>query len=186
MVVPRPGVVETGPVAFPARVLQRVRAGRAPRGRCSEGLVRVASAQRTCAVREANGGAKRVGQEERRAGRICSADVLVHAKARQEICDRRARLLLHGVQTVVEEIRGRAVDRLPAPPAGAVVDKARRDGAGDRRESIARIPRVGVGAVARQVAVEVVRQGLRAERELLVVRVVGRRDGLRQGRLCLT
>jgi hypothetical protein len=57
------------------------------------------------------------------------------------------------------KLRGYAADYLDTPPAeAAVVAKARREAAAHRRELIAAVPRIGVRAVADEIAVEVLRE----------------------------
>lgn len=98
--------------------------------------------------------------------------------------DRGPILFLHGIQPVIEKVGGGALDRFAGAAAKAVIGKA---GAGDARQLIAHVPAVGRGTAGirhrGQVAVEVVRLGIRSEYQLLIVRIVaGRGEHRRQAR----
>ncbi len=81
---------------------------------------------------------------------------------------------LHRIQSIVEELRGRAADDLLHPPSEPVIGEARRAATADRGQMITGIPGVRVGAVAHQVAVGIIAQGRTIELGLRVVGIVDR------------
>ena len=106
---------------------------------------------------------QRIHEEGARAVRVRPRQRLVDAKSRQEIRSRRAaaRLLLDEVKAVVQEPSCRAVDRLGAPTARAIVRNARARSSCQSTELIPAIPRVRLAAIVREVPIQVVAEARR-------------------------
>ena len=157
MIVPRPVIVQARAIIFASGVSLRVTA-RAGLAGLAVWLIGVTRRDGTGAIGHRYRAAERIGEKTLRAAGIGAAVDLIDTQAGQYVCRRDIAGVefLNDVDAVVEELGRRAGDGLALSPPGGVVLKTRRYRAVDRGQLVAGVPGVGVGAVAREIAVEVV------------------------------
>ena len=174
MIIPRPIILQPSPVIFAPSVVEGIARRAASEAGRPERCVGVARGHGADGIAQRDGAPQGIGEEIARPARVRPHQILVDAERGKQIGDdRRPVEFLDRVEAVVEKARLGRVDGLARAAALSVVLEARGIPAADGHEPIARIPRVGAGPVADQVAVQIVGQRAAPEAELMVGRVVG-------------
>src|SRR4030095_14661568 len=174
-VVPRPIVLQPGPIVLSPRVVEGVAGHASTEAVRTERLVGVTRRHRAVRVGERDGATQNIGKEITDAIPVRTGQVLVDAEAGQKVGNDRGSIqLLHRSGPVVEKAGLRGIDVLAGSSPLRLVLEARGDVTADGLEPVARIPRVGIRAVAGEVAVQVIGQRGVAERELAVSTIIGR------------
>lgn len=164
-------VVEAGGIVFATGKLVGVVDG-AGDGGVAKGLVGILVEERPGGIGQGQRAAQRFGEEGVCADLIRAREGFVNAAGEQIGRRPATKLLLHGVQSVVEKPRSGTADVLVHAPPYRIVLEGRRGPAVDRHQLVARIPRVAARTVAGHVSVGVVGRCRAAPLRQLIGRVI--------------
>ena len=178
LVIPRTVVIESRPIILPPCVFVAIRARSARLRGDAKGFIGVLRLNGAGAVPKCHRRAKSIGQYCTDADTIRSGEKFIDAQAREQVGrHRRAVRLLDRIQSVVDKIRGGAVDGFTGATAkGVVRERCREARFADVCELVSCVPGIGSRDSAiggrREIPVQIIRLGAGAECELLVVGVI--------------